>query len=282
MTGRVVDTYTNITTVKLFSHAKREAGYAKSSMRLFLDTVYSQMRLVTGFVLSVWIVNIILICGVTGLGIRFWMENMVTTGAIAASIGLVLRLFGMSRWIMWEVSSLFENIGTVKDGVSILSKPHTILDQPSATPLIVSAGEIEFEDVEFSYGKESEVFDNFSLRIEPGEKVGLVGRSGAGKSTLVNLLLRFYDLEKGCIRIDGQDIATVTQESLRAQIGMVTQDTSLLHRSVQDNILYGPPGCHQGDVTDCGQTGTRPRIYSGFERRQEAQRLRRPCRRARR
>ena len=245
MTGRIVDTYTNISTVKLFSHAKREAGYAQDSMTTFLDTVYKQMRLVTGLVVSVWVTNSLLILSVTGLSINFWIQGVISTGAIAAAVGLVLRLFGMSQWIMWEVSALFENIGTVKDGMNTIAKPHTVLDAPGAMPLKVSAGAIIFDEVTFHYGKGSGVFDSLALTIRPGEKVGLVGRSGAGKSTMVNLLLRFYDVEAGRILIDGQDIARVTQESLREQIGMVTQDTSLLHRSVRENITYGRP-----DATD--------------------------------
>jgi ATP-binding cassette subfamily B multidrug efflux pump len=250
MTGRIVDTYTNISTVKLFSHAKREAGYAQDSMKSFLETVYKQMRLVTGFVLSVWIINSLLILSVTGLSIRFWMQDAITTGAIAAAVGLVLRLFGMSQWIMWEVSALFENIGTVKDGMNTIAKPHTVLDSLSAKPLKVTGGEIVFDQTTFHYGKDSGVFDALSLTIKPGEKVGLVGRSGAGKSTLVNLLLRFFDVEDGRILIDGQDIAQVVQESLREQIGMVTQDTSLLHRSVRDNIIYGRPDATEEMMLD--------------------------------
>jgi len=250
MTGRIVDTYTNISTVKLFSHAKREAGYAQDSMESFLETVYKQMRLVTGFVLSVWIINSLLILSVTGLSIRFWMQDAITTGAIAAAVGLVLRLFGMSQWIMWEVSALFENIGTVKDGMNTIAKPHTVLDSLSAKPLKVTGGEIVFDQTTFHYGKDSGVFDALSLTIKPGEKVGLVGRSGAGKSTLVNLLLRFFDVEDGRILIDGQDIAQVVQESLREQIGMVTQDTSLLHRSVRDNIIYGRPDATEEMMLD--------------------------------
>ncbi|MGH8645763.1 MAG: ABC transporter ATP-binding protein [Gammaproteobacteria bacterium] len=241
MTGRIVDTYTNIMTVKLFSHSRREADYAQESMASFLQTVYTQMRMVTGFVLSVWIINALLILSVTGLSIRFWMQDAVTAGAIAAAIGLVLRLYGMSQWIMWEMSALFENIGTVHDGMATISKSRTVLDAPSAPLLAVPAGKIVFEHVSFHYGKGSGVFEDFSLTIKPGEKVGLVGRSGAGKSTLVNLLLRFHDVEAGRILIDGQNIAEVTQESLRAHVGMVTQDTSLLHRSVRENILYGRP-----------------------------------------
>jgi ATP-binding cassette subfamily B multidrug efflux pump len=253
MTGRIVDTYTNIMTVKLFSHAKREAGYAQDSMQSFLDTVHKQMRLVTGFVISVWIVNALLILAVTGLSIRFWMQDAVTTGAIAATVGLVLRLFGMSQWIMWEVSALFENIGTVKDGINTIAKPYTVLDAPSAEPLKVTAGNIVFDQICFHYGKGSGMFDALSLTINPGEKVGLIGRSGAGKSTLVNLLLRFYDIEGGRILIDGQDIAQITQESLREQIGVVTQDTSLLHRSVRENIMYGRPNATEEMMLDAAK-----------------------------
>jgi len=253
MTGRIVDTYTNIMTVKLFSHAKREAGYAQDSMQSFLDTVHKQMRLVTGFVISVWIVNTLLILAVTGLSIRFWMQDAMTTGAIAAAVGLVLRLFGMSQWIMWEVSSLFENIGTVKDGMNTIAKSYTVLDAPSAKPLKVTAGNIVFDQINFHYDNGNGVFDALSLTINPGEKVGLIGRSGAGKSTMVNLLLRFYDIEGGRILIDGQDIAQVTQESLREQIGVVTQDTSLLHRSVRENIMYGRPNATEEMMLDAAQ-----------------------------
>jgi ATP-binding cassette, subfamily B, multidrug efflux pump len=253
MVGRIVDTYTNISTVKLFSHSRREADYAQNSMESFMQTVYMQMRLVTGFMLSVWILNALLAFFVAGLSIHFWMQNIVTTGAIATAIGLVLKLHGMSQWIMWEMSSLFENIGTVIDGMRTISKPRTVLDKQSARPLTVPAGEIVFENVTFHYGKGSGVFDDFSLTIKPGEKVGLVGRSGAGKSTLVSLLLRFYDLEGGRILIDHQDIVDITQESLRAHIAMVTQDTSLLHRSVRENILYGKPDSAEEDMLEAAR-----------------------------
>jgi ATP-binding cassette subfamily B multidrug efflux pump len=241
MTGRLVDTYTNIATVKLFSHSRREADYAHEGMHEFLHTVYPQMRLVTGLIMGVWIINALLIFSVAALSIWLWTQGMVTAGAIAAAIGLVLRLYGMSQWIMWETSALFENIGTVQDGMATISKQQDVTDVPDARPIVVKKGEIEFDQVSFHYGKGSGVIDNFSLRIAPGERVGFVGRSGAGKSTLVNLLLRFYDVEAGRILIDGQDISLVQQETLRAQIGMVTQDTSLLHRSVRDNIMYGKP-----------------------------------------
>ncbi|WP_274627971.1 ABC transporter ATP-binding protein [Arvimicrobium flavum] len=241
MTGRVVDSYTNIQTVKLFSHGKREASYAKEGMTTFMDTVYRSMRLVTLLYACLYLLNSLLLLSVAGLSIWFWMNEIVTIGAVAVVIGLVLRLWGMSQWIMWEMSALFENIGTVQDGISSISLPRLVEDRPGATELDVPHGQIAFEDVAFHYGKQKGVIEELSLKVKPGEKVGIVGRSGAGKSTLVNLLLRFYDLESGRILIDGQDISAVTQDSLRAHIGMVTQDTSLLHRSVRDNIVYGRP-----------------------------------------
>lgn len=241
MTGRVVDSYTNIATVKLFSHSQREASYAKEGMNSFLQTVYTQMRYATGLSFSVDVINYLLIFALGFIGIWLWTGELITAGAIAVAISLALRLNGMSQWIMWEMSALFENIGTVADGMTTLSQPQDVLDVPNAEPLRVTKGEIEFDHMAFHYGKASGVIDDLSLHIKPGEKVGLVGRSGAGKSTLVNSLLRFHDLASGRILIDGQDISKVQQESLRAQIGMVTQDTSLLHRSVRENILYGHP-----------------------------------------
>ncbi|MEH6471909.1 MAG: ABC transporter ATP-binding protein [Halopseudomonas sp.] len=241
MTGRVVDSYTNIATVKLFAHTRQEADYAQQGMDQFLDTVYRQMRLATAINVGVQISNYVLAFVIAALSIWLWSLSAISVGAIAIAVSLALRLNGMSQWIMWEVSSLFENIGTVADGMSTLSKPREVQDRADAKPLRVSQGALEFDAIRFHYGQGESVIDNLSLAIKPGEKVGLVGRSGAGKSTLVNLLLRFHDLEGGQIRIDGQSIAEVQQETLRAQIGMVTQDTSLLHRSVRDNILYGRP-----------------------------------------
>jgi ATP-binding cassette, subfamily B, multidrug efflux pump len=241
MTGRIVDSYTNIQTVKLFSHAQREASYAREGMSDFMRTAYAQGRLVTQFYMVVYGLNSLLLLTVGALSIALWLNEVVTIGAVAVVIGLVLRLWGMSQWIMWEVSGLFENIGTVQDGITSISLPRLVEDKPNAPELSVRKGEIEFDKIGFHYGKGKGIIENLSLTIRPGEKVGLVGRSGAGKSTLVNLLLRFYDLESGRITIDGQDISGVTQDSLRAQIGMVTQDTSLLHRSVRENILYGRP-----------------------------------------
>ena len=241
MTGRVVDSYTNIQTVKLFSHAQREASYAREGMKEFLVTVYRSMRLVTGLYGLLYMINSLLLFSVSALSIWLWLGDAVSIGAVAVVIGLVLRLWGMSQWIMWEVSALFENIGTVQDGINSISLPRLVEDRPGAKDIVVAKGDIVFDRVGFHYGKGKGVIENLSLAVRPGEKVGIVGRSGAGKSTLVNLLLRFYDVESGRILIDGQDIGAVTQDSLRAQIGMVTQDTSLLHRSVRDNILYGRP-----------------------------------------
>ncbi len=241
MTGRIVDSYTNIQTVKLFSHGRRESDYAREGMTEFLDTAYAQGRLISKFYIVVYLLNSLLLLAVGAMAIGFWLHEIVTVGAVAVVVGLVLRLYGMSQWIMWEVSGLFENIGTVQDGISSISMPRLVEDKPGAGDLQVSKGEIRFDDIRFHYGKQKGVIENLSLTVKPGEKVGIVGRSGAGKSTLVNLLLRFYDLEGGRILIDGDNIADVTQDSLRAHIGMVTQDTSLLHRSVRDNILYGRP-----------------------------------------
>jgi ATP-binding cassette subfamily B multidrug efflux pump len=248
MTGRIVDSYTNISTVKLFAHTDSESAYAKQGMAGFLDTVYRQMRLATGVNITVQISNYILAFAITALAIGLWMQSAITVGAIAIAVSLSLRLNGMSQWIMWELSSLFENIGTVTDGMRTLAKPNIIEDKEGAKPLAVSKGAIHFNNISFHYGENKGVIDNLDLKIKAGEKVGLVGRSGSGKSTLVNLLLRFYDLEQGEIVIDDQKISDVQQESLRLQIGMVTQDTSLLHRSIRENILYGRPNATEAQM----------------------------------
>ncbi|MDO6477717.1 ABC transporter ATP-binding protein [Alteromonas sp. 1_MG-2023] len=243
MTGRIVDSYTNITTVKLFSHSRREADYAKESMDGFLQTVYPQMRLVTILENCVELANAILIFAIGALSVYLWMHEIVSPGDIAVAISLVLRLNGMSHWVMWEVSSLFENLGTVQDGMNTLAKPVEVKDAGDADALAVKGGAIRFDNVNFSYtgsdNRDINVFNQLDIAIKPGEKVGLVGRSGAGKSTLVNLLMRFYDTNSGEIRIDGQPVKSVSQETLREKISMVTQDTSLMHRSVRDNIIYG-------------------------------------------
>ena len=280
MTGRITDAYANIMTVKLFSHSRRELDYAKNAMGQFLGTVHAQMRWVSYLEVSTHLISVILVSSTAGIGIYLWQQSAVGVGAIAAATAMALRLNGLTRWIMWQTASLFESIGTVQDGMRTLSAPQTIVDKPNASILKVSDGRIVFDHVDFSYEGEDDatglnkhksdkpldnmnedaaipaadsaagtsyvkLLDNFYLDIKPGEKIGLVGRSGAGKSTLVNLLLRFFDVDKGKIYIDGQAIDEVTQESLRQQIGMVTQDTSLLHRTVRENIAYGRP-----DATD--------------------------------
>ncbi len=248
MSGRIVDSYTNIATVKLFSHTNREADFAREGMDQFMDTVYVQMRLVTWLNFCVQGINHLLAFSIAALSIWLWMEELVGVGAIAISIALALRLNGMSHWVMWEISALFENIGTAVDGMNTLSKPLQVQDKPEARLLTVDHGGIDYQDVVFHYGEDKPVIPQLNLNIQPGEKVGLVGRSGAGKSTLVNLLMRFFDVESGQIKVDGQDVREVTQDSLRAQIGMVTQDTSLLHRSVRDNILYGRPDASEEEM----------------------------------
>lgn len=281
MTGRFVDSYTNISTLKLFSHSQRESDYAKEGMDGFLQTVYKQMRLAVGLNVSVHAINYLLVLSIAILGISLWAEQLITVGAVAVGISLALRLNGMAQWIMWEVSSLFENMGTVADGMGMLSKPLLVQDKEDANAIDVHSGAIDLEHVHFLYDEKTKqgtakkiVFDDLMLNIKPGEKVGLVGRSGAGKSTLVNLLLRFYDIQSGEIKIDGQNIQNVSQESLRSQIGMVTQDTSLLHRSVRENILYGHPDASeeqmiaatkQAEAYDFIQTLLDPEGNSGFD-----------------
>jgi ATP-binding cassette, subfamily B, multidrug efflux pump len=253
MTGRIVDSYTNIATVKLFSHSKREESFAREGMDDFLGAVHGQMRLVTIFHSLLYFINSILLFSVGALGVNLWLAGAITIGAVAVPVSLVLRLHGMSQWIMWEVSALFENIGTVEDGISSISMPRLVQDAHGAKEIVVPQGAIKFDSIDFHYGKGGGLIGGLNLDIKPGEKIGLVGRSGAGKSTLVNLLLRFYDLESGRILIDGQDIAQVTQDSLRAHIGMVTQDTSLLHRSLSDNILYGKPDANHVQVMEAAE-----------------------------
>jgi ATP-binding cassette, subfamily B, multidrug efflux pump len=253
MTGRITDAYTNIATVKLFSHTQREAGFARSAMADFLQTVYRQMRMVTAFEVANHLLSMGLIASTAGVTLWLWIRGALGVGAVAAATAMALRLNGISHWVMWEMASLFEQIGTVQDGINTLARRRTVLDRPDAQLLKVTRGEIRFDHVSFSYGAVfadggRPVIDDLNLHIRAGEKIGLVGRSGAGKSTVVNLLLRFYDVAEGRVLIDGQDIAHATQDSLRAQIGMVTQDTSLLHRSVSDNILYGRPDASEAQM----------------------------------
>ncbi|MDW5444870.1 ABC transporter ATP-binding protein [Polaromonas sp. SM01] len=249
MTGRITDAYTNITTVKLFSHTQREAGFARAAMLDFMKTGHSQMRLVSLFEIVNHALSMALIIGMAGTSLWLWSRGAVGAGAVAAATAMALRLQGMSHWIMWETTSLFESVGTVQDGINTLTRARSIVDKPDARVLEVPRGEIRFEQASFSYGKDTApVINKLNLTVKPGEKIGLIGRSGAGKSTLVNLLLRFHDLDAGRILIDGQDIKEVTQDSLRSHIGMVTQDTSLLHRSVRDNIAYSRPGATEEDI----------------------------------
>ncbi len=263
MTGRITDAYANIMTVKLFSHSRRESRYARDAMQQFMGTVHDQMRWVSKLEVVNHVINLMLVSTTVVLGLYLWFYRDLSVGAVAAATAMALRLNGLTHWIMWQTAALFENIGTVQDGMRTLSKPHTVVDRANAKPLVVSQGEIVFQQVEFHYGKKNsnttsptktaslthqKLLDDFNLHIKAGEKIGLVGRSGAGKSTLVNLILRFYDVDHGQILIDGQNIATVTQESLRQQIGMVTQDTSLLHRTVRENIAYGRPDATDDDI----------------------------------
>ena len=254
MTGRITDAYTNISTVKLFSHAGREAAYVRSAMDEFLGTVHGQMRRVSQVEIVNHLLNMVLIITTGFLCLWLWSINQLSIGGLAAATAMALRLNGVSHWVMWEMTSLYEQVGTVQDGMNTLSTHNNIRDVENAKPLIVQRGEVKFDHVDFSYHQDQDATDrvnvlqNLNLTIHPGEKVGLVGRSGAGKSTIVNLLLRFYEVEKGAIYIDAQNINSVTQNSLRAQIGMVTQDTSLLHRSVRDNILYGRPDASEAEM----------------------------------
>lgn len=269
VTGRIVDSYTNILTVKLFAHTDREDEYARSALRELLAANLKAGRLTTLMEVSLFLINGVLIVATSWLAIALWQAGTVTLGAIALVTGLTIRIVNMSGWVMWTVADVFENIGVVHEGMETIARPQTVVDQARAVPLAVPRGEIRFEAIGFDYGRTRArddprpggVINGLSLTIKPGEKVGLIGRSGAGKSTLVHLLLRFYDLESGRILIDGQDIAQVTQDSLRAQIGMVTQDTSLLHRSVMDNILYGRPDAGvQAAVRAAEQSSSAPFI----------------------
>ncbi|WP_027017093.1 ABC transporter ATP-binding protein [Comamonas composti] len=249
MTGRVTDAYTNIATVKLFAHTRREAEYARNAMDAFKVTGYAQMRLVSQFEIVNHLMITLLLLGSTGTALYLWTAGQASAGVVAAVIAMALRLMGYSHWVMWQMTGLFENVGTIQDGILTLTKPRTIVDAPDAQPLQVTQGGIAFENLSFAYkdgGKQ--VIDHLDLMIHPGERIGLIGRSGAGKSTLVNLLLRFHEPQGGRITIDGQDISQVTQDSLRSAIGMVTQDTSLLHRSMRDNILYGRPDASEEEM----------------------------------
>jgi ATP-binding cassette, subfamily B, multidrug efflux pump len=248
LTGRIVDAYANIQTVKLFARLEREDADARAALTTHLQAFQRQTRLITWLNLFVWLGNSVVIVIVGALSIWLWARAALTLGDIAVAIGLTVRVVTMSNWVMWTAIGVFDAIGQVQEGIRTIAKPRAVEDRAGAPALAAPRGEIRFEDVTFHYGKGAGVIERFSLRIAPGEKVGLVGRSGAGKSTLVNLLLRFYDVEAGRILVDGENIAEVSQESLRRQIGMVTQDTSLLHRSIADNIYYGRPEASREDM----------------------------------
>jgi ATP-binding cassette, subfamily B, multidrug efflux pump len=253
VTGRIVDTYTNMPTVKLFAHTAREDDYAKEGFVWMLDSVYASMRVSTMMNIALNTLNGAVLTATAAVAIWLWSTHAITVGAIAFSVGLVYRMQGMAHWMLWEIAGLFEDFGVVRDGVELIAREHSVVDARNAKALAVTNGEISFTNLHFNYGQAKgarghDVIDNFNLIIKPGEKVGLVGRSGAGKSTIANLILRFYDVGSGSITIDGQNIADVTQESLRSKIGVVTQDTSLLHRSVTDNIRYGMPDATIADI----------------------------------
>ena len=247
LVGRIVDTYTNIQTVKLFAGTRHEDDYVREGLQTNSQKWQVQERLITGLDTSTAFINSVLLLVMATLAIWLWSQGLITVGAIALVGALTQRLISMSNWVMFQVTSLFENIGSVQNGIETISRPHTVVDSVAAPPFDIRHGEVRFDQVGFSYGDLPAIQD-FTLTIAPGEKIGLVGPSGAGKSTLVNLFLRLYDLKSGRILIDGQDIAHVGQESLRAHIGMVTQDTSLLHRSIRDNIAYGSPGATDAEI----------------------------------
>ena len=265
MTGRVVDSYTNISTVKLFAHAGRELTYAKESMTGFLDTVHPQMRLSTGMMFTLGTLNNLLLFAVGAIAITQWLNGEATVAAVAVAAALVTRLSGMAHWIMWEMSGLFENIGMAMDGMSTIARKRDVTDAPDAKPLTVSKGAIDFKNVTFKYDKLGSVISDMNLNIGSGEKIGLIGRSGAGKTTMMNILLRLYDINEGEVAIDGQNVAKVTQESLRSQIAVVTQDTSLLHRSVRDNIAYGRPDATDDQIIAAAKKANAHEFILGLE-----------------
>ncbi|MDY1046681.1 ABC transporter ATP-binding protein [Pseudomonas coleopterorum] len=268
MTGRISDAYTNIATVKLFSHSNREAHFARAAMEDFKNTGFRQMRLVSQFeiVNQALVVGLLMAAG--GYALWLWHLGEIGTGAVAAITAMALRINGMSHWIMWQMTSLFENIGTLQDGMGTLTRGAKVQDAVNAGELSTTGGAVTFDNVSFNYNGERQVLDGLSLNIRAGEKIGLVGRSGAGKSTLINLLLRFYDVDSGEIRIDGQNIAHVTQDSLRSAIGMVTQDTSLLHRSIRDNIAYGRPDATDEQVRSAAASAQADEFISQLSNRQ--------------
>ncbi|HWK43605.1 MAG TPA: ABC transporter ATP-binding protein [Stellaceae bacterium] len=253
MTGRIVDSYTNILTVKLFARSLEEDRYVREAIDVHTDRFREQLRLITQMILSLSIMNSSLIVATAGPAIILAFNGTVPVGTVAMVLPLAWQLVNISGWVAFQVTSIFENVGVVQEGMGTIARPLQLTDRPGAQALTVPRGEIRFEGVRFGYGTAAGVIDGLDLAIRPGEKIGLVGRSGAGKSTIVNLLLRFFDLEAGRILIDGQDISGLTQDSLRSKISVVTQDTSLLHRSIRDNILYGRPDASEAEVVEAAK-----------------------------
>jgi len=265
--ARVVDSYTNILTVKLFARLADEDAYVREVIDEHQDAIAAHMKLISQFMFALSVMNAVLLTGTAAIGIVLWSQGTVSAGVVATALPLAWQITNVAGWVSWEVTGIFENIGVVQEGMQTIAVPHSGVDRAGARPLEVSRGEIRFEDVSFSYGRRDgpPVLDRMSLAIRPGERVGLVGRSGSGKSTLVNLLLRFHEPERGCIRVDGQDIGEVTQESLRAAIGMVTQDTSLLHRSIAANIRYSRPGADDALVEAAARKAQAHEFIAGLQ-----------------
>src|SRR6266403_1481707 len=248
LTGRIVDSYTNILTVKLFARAREEDAYVRDAIDHHTKLFYRSLRLNTLFGFCLSALNATMVTGTGALALVLWTQGKVEVGTVAMALPLAWQIVNIAGWVAWQITSIFENVGVIQEGMMTIARPIALVDQPDAAELSVTRGEIRFEGVRFGYGRQSGVSEGLTLIVRPGEKIGLIGRSGAGKSTLVNLLLRFFDLESGRILIDGQDIAQMTQESLRAQISVVTQDTSLLHRSIRENIRYGRPDASEADI----------------------------------
>ena len=253
VTGRVVDAYSNIHSVKMFAHTSAELDHAREVIEHSRRTFQREMRIFTTMDLSLTVINGFLTVAVIGWAIWLWSAGTASVGVVAVASSIVLRLSAMTGWLMWALTSFFRNLGVVSEGMETIAQPIDLVDRPDAQPLVPGPGRVVFEGVSHHYGRGSDGLDRLSLVIEPGQKVGLVGRSGAGKSTLVKLLLRFYDVEGGRILIDGQDVRNVTQDSLRARIGMVQQDSSLLHRSVRENILYGRPDATEAEMIEAAR-----------------------------
>jgi ATP-binding cassette subfamily B multidrug efflux pump len=265
LTGRIVDSYTNILTVKLFAKAREEDAFVREALVRHTELTQKQGRQITGFIMGLAALNALLIAAISGLSLWLWSIGAVPIGTVATAIPFALQLAGMAGWLAWELMEVFENIGVTQESMETIAKPIAVTDRPDARELVVPTGEIRFDGVSFGYGRDTSVVEDLTLVIRPGEKIGIVGRSGAGKSTLVNLLLRFYDVEQGQILIDGQDIAGATQESLRAHIAMVTQDTSLLHRSIAENIRYGRRSASHDEIVAAARKAQAHEFILGLE-----------------